>query len=328
MDERSNYLIGYGERLASDLAAPVGGAPKKHPYSFAEARKRLAPKVKAAIKELASLPRELCPKDQAVALVTLHPTYLAKTYYPAELLKSYRLETVGSRSREVSPEKWTSKNPPESAVTSELYIAGTRSHFQQFATDIDRLRESASGADDLIKIEDFRTQPSEEKLKPFRSHDKEPLLEVVLHAQPIREDAFILDGFEAYLRSLDLKPDLDKRRFFAEGLCFLPLRVPREVAAEVVKYSFRRLAREMPRLRQFRPVARATPGFSSFVCKLPKGGPIDQDIRVAVFDGGVRSDAKLDPWVARKKTKGLGDAVPEFQNHGTGVTSALLFGPL
>lgn len=328
MDERSNYLIGYGERLASDLAAPVGGAPKKHPYSFAEARKRLAPKVKAAIKELASLPPELCPKDQAVALVTLHPTYLAKTYYPAELLKSYRLETVGSRSREVSPEKWTMKKPPESAVTSELYIAGTRSHFQQFATDIDRLRESASGADDLIKIEDFRTQPSEEKLKPFRSHDKEPLLEVVLHAQPIREDAFILDGFEAYLRSLDLKPDLDKRRFFAEGLCFLPLRVPREVAAEVVKYSFLRLAREMPRLRQFRPVARATPGFSSFVCKLPKGGPIDQDIRVAVFDGGVRSDAKLDPWVARKKTKGLGDAVPEFQNHGTGVTSALLFGPL
>lgn len=99
MEERSNYLIGYGERLASDLAAPVGGAPKKHPYSFAEARKRLAPKVKAAIKELATLPRELCPKDQAVALVTLHPTYLAKTYYPAELLKSYRLETVGSRSR-------------------------------------------------------------------------------------------------------------------------------------------------------------------------------------------------------------------------------------
>ena len=39
--------------------------------------------------------------------------------------------------------------------------------------------------EDLIKIEDFRVQPFEEKLKPFRTDDKEPLLEIVLHAQPV-----------------------------------------------------------------------------------------------------------------------------------------------
>jgi hypothetical protein len=328
MAKRSNYLIGYGERLASDMAAPLGGAPKKHPYTFSEAHRRLSPKIHAAFEELSDLPDEVCPKDQAVALVTLHPAYLAKTYYPAELLRNYRLETIGSRSRAVSPEKWTRKKPVESAVTSELFVAGTRAHFKEFVSGFDRMRSSAPAADDLIKIEDFRVQSAEEKLKPFRTDDEEPLLEVVLHAQPVRQDAFILDGFEAYLRSLDINPDLDQRRFFAEGLCFLPLRVPREVAPEVVKYSFLRVAREMPRLRQFRPLTRATPGFSSFACRLPKDGPVDPDIRVAVFDGGVKSDAKLDPWVARKKTKNLGDAVPEFQNHGTAVTSALLFGPL
>jgi hypothetical protein len=328
MAERTNFLIGYGERLATDIPSPAGGAPKKHPYSFGEARRRLAPKVKSTAQEIAALPEEVCPGDQSVALVTLHPTYLAKTYYPADLLKAYGLETVGSRSREVAPEKWTRKKPPESAVTSELFVAGPRRRFQQFAGDIDRLQEANPGAGDLIKIEDFRVQPAEEKLKPFQSDDKEPLLEVVLHAQPIAEDAFILQGFEAFVETLDLTLNLDKRRFFAEGLCFLPLRVPRELAAEVVKFSFLRLAREMPRLRQFRPVARATPGFSPFACKLPTQGPIDRDIRVAVFDGGVKSDGKLDPWVSRKKTKGLGDPVPEFQNHGTAVTSALLFGPL
>jgi hypothetical protein len=51
-----------------------------------------------------------------------------------------------------------------------------------------------------------------------------------------------------------------------------------------------RVAREMPRLRQFRPVARATPGFSSFTCRLPKDGPVNPDIRVAVFDGGVKAN--------------------------------------
>ncbi|HWB16823.1 MAG TPA: S8 family peptidase [Vicinamibacterales bacterium] len=328
MAERSNFIIGYGERLASDLAAPVAGGPKAHPYTFAEARKRLAPKVKAAVEQIAELPKEVCPKDETVALVTLHPTYLAKSYYPGELLKTYALETVGSRPREVSPGKWARKKPPESAVTSELFVAGKRSHFRQLAADIEKIRETASTADDLIKIEDFRTQAPEEKLKPLRSDAKEPLLEVVLHAQPIAEDAFILEGFEAYLKTLDVRLNLDKRKFFAEGLCFLPLRVPREVAADVVKYSFLRLAREMPRLRQFRPLTRATPGFTPFACLLPKTEPIDRDIRVAVFDGGVRPDAKLDPWVTRKKTKNLGDAVPEFQNHGTAVTSALLFGPL
>jgi|CZKX01.1.fsa_nt_gi hypothetical protein len=328
MAERSNFLIGYGERLASDLAAPVAGAPKQHPYTFAEARRLLAPKVKATAAELSSLPPEVCPRDHTVALVTLHPTYLAKSYYPAELLHTYGLETVGSRSREVSPNKWTKKKPPATAVTSELFVAGTRFRFQQLAADIDTLRETASGADDLIKIEDFRTQPADEKLKPFRSDAEEPLLEVVLHAQPVAEDAFILEGFEAYLDTLDIKLNLDTRRFFAEGLCFLPLRVPRDLAPEVVKYSFLRVAREMPRLRQFRPIARATPGFSPFACRLPKQGPIDNDIRVAVFDGGVKADGKLDPWVSRKKTKNIGNPVPEFQNHGTAVTSALLFGPL
>jgi len=328
MPEHSNFLIGYGERLASDLAAPLGGAPKKHPYTFAEARRRLAPRIKATARELAELPLEVCPEDQTVALVTLHPTYIAKSYYPAELLAAYDLDAVGSRAREVSPEKWTKTRPPPSATTSELFVAGPRRSFQRFARDIDRIGETSVGASDLIKIEDVRVQPPEEKLKPFRSDDVEPLLEIVLHARPVRDDNFILEGFEAYVHRLSLKVDFDKRNFFAEGLCFLPLRVPREIAGEVVKYSFLRLAREMPRLRQFRPVVRATPGYTPFVCQLPTQGPLDREIRVAVFDGGIRSDAKLDPWVSRKKAKDVGDPVPEFQNHGTAVTSALLFGPM
>ena len=58
MAEHGNFLIGYGERLASDMAAPLGGAPKQHPYTFAESRKRLTPKVKATVREL----REPAPR--------------------------------------------------------------------------------------------------------------------------------------------------------------------------------------------------------------------------------------------------------------------------
>lgn len=112
MAERVNFLIGYGERLATDMAAPIAGAPKRHPYTFAEARRRLAPKVKETVRELGELPAKVCPGGQTVAMMTLHPSYLAKSYYPGELLKTYQLETIGSRSREVSPDKWTKKKPP------------------------------------------------------------------------------------------------------------------------------------------------------------------------------------------------------------------------
>ena len=46
-----------------------------------------------------------------------------------------------------------------SAITSELFIAGKRSDFQQLAADIEQMRAGVATADDLIKIEDFRTQP-------------------------------------------------------------------------------------------------------------------------------------------------------------------------
>ena len=92
MAKRSNYLIGYGERLASDMAAPLGGAPKKHPYTFAEAHKRLAPKIHVAFEELLELPDEVCPKDQAVALVTLHPLTL-----PSLTIRGSCFGTIDSR---------------------------------------------------------------------------------------------------------------------------------------------------------------------------------------------------------------------------------------
>ena len=328
MPERTNFLIGYGERLTSEVQLAPSGGPKNHPYTFGKARQRLTPKIQSTASTIASLPETVCPGDRSVALVTLHPTYLAKSYYPASLLRAYGLDTIGSRSREVRPEAWNRRRHPETALTSELYVAGPRQQFREFAREIGILQESDPGAPDLIKIEDFRIEPPAEKLKKLRPDVEEPLLEVVLHAQPTAEDAFVLDGFDAYLRTLGLSLNSDRRRFFAEGLCFLPLRVPREVAPEVVKFSFLRCAREMPRLRQFRPVPRAVPGFTPFACRLPEVDPVDRDVRVAIFDGGVQADGRLNRWVNRKITVNLAEPAQEYLNHGTAVTSALLFGPL
>jgi len=327
MAEKQNFLLGYGERLVEKLAPPPTNPSKAHPYSLEEARTRLSPKVLSASKALASLPPEACPNDEAVALLTLHPAYLAKSYFPIELLRAIGVEAVGSRSRDVTPQKWTRKQSPKSTVTAELYVAGPRSNFAALGQFVARISDATPVAADLIKVEDFRAQAPKDRLKALNSDAKEPLLEVVLHAKPIPAFDFVIEGFEEYLDQFNVTLDLD-RRIYAEGLCFLPVRVPVDVVNEVVKFSFLRVAREMPRLRQFQPITRAVPGFSPFSCDLPTQGALDRETRVAVFDGGISKNTNLDPWVHRRRPPKMSKSVAEFRRHGTAVTSALLFGPL
>ena len=51
-----HYLIGFGQRLARPITLKQGGGPKRYPYSFEQARRRLAPQWKETSKRVASLP--------------------------------------------------------------------------------------------------------------------------------------------------------------------------------------------------------------------------------------------------------------------------------
>ena len=184
--------------------------------------------------------------------------------------------------------------------------------------------ETSPGAEDLKKIEEVRAFSSEERVRQARSRGRAILWEVVLHANALPDSDFVVEGFRKYLGDLGISVDLDER-LYAEGLCFLPLRASKSEIIEVAKFSFLRVAREMPRLR---PVTRAVPGKPPIACVLPTGGPIDSTPRVAVFDGGLPSTPSLSKWVTAYETDGIGAAVPEFQEHGLGVTSALLFGSI
>ena len=335
MAEMKNYLLGYGERLTERLEPPRIKPVKKDWYSFTEAKARLAPRISAVAENVEALPAAACPHDETVAVITMHPSYLAKSYFPAGLLHTVGLEAVGSRSRRVVPDKGAKrpqkktdkehvKPKPVEKPTAEIFVGGPRRSFRRWATSVDNWTTSREGAEELIRVEDIYFAQPEDRLQPVRSTKDTPLVEVVLHAP---ED-YIIEGFRNYMQSLDVPIDLD-RRFQIEGLCFLGVRVPKTLHVEMARYSFLRVAREMPRLRELRP---ATPvrSFSvgGFACTLPQKGPLNPELRIAVFDGGVPGDARLKPWVARKLTPKVGTADPESQAHGLGVTSAVLFGPV
>src|SRR4051812_29128634 len=109
MAETRNYLLGFGERLTEKIAPVKRPVTKTDPYQFAEARDRLAPRIRLVVREIDSLPELACPQDECVAALTLHPAYIAKSFFPLGLLRAVGLEAVGSRPRQIVPEKGAKK---------------------------------------------------------------------------------------------------------------------------------------------------------------------------------------------------------------------------
>jgi len=324
MPEKRNYLLGYGERLTAPVEIASGGGEKKPPYTFGEARSRLAPMLQSAAVVLGALPEKACPNGQAVATITLHPEYYAKSYYPGGFLREAGLRTVGSRAKTITPEQRSRGREPEEAVTTELFVAGPRDSFHRLADQIPSWEAASPAAKQLASIEKVSALEAEERMRPLKKAKGKLPLEIVLHASESRRDRFILAGFKAYLEELELEPDLE-RIFFAGQLCFLRLRATEREAHQVARFSFLRVLREMPKLRTTHPVLRGSLPRPR-ACTLPEEGALDPNLRVAVFDGGLPETSPLTAWADAMETPGIGESHPDLLWHGETVTSALLFG--
>ena len=317
-----NFLIGYGERLTEPVDVGHGPIEKKAPYSFSGARDRLAPMVVQVAEELDQLPPEACPGNEAVSVVTLHPEYIAKSYYPGTLFHQLGLEAVGSRPRKLTPERSTRKKGPVLTETTEIFVAAPRSTFRSWAHALPAWSSARPGADDLPKIEQIRADSPDDRIRLIKSALDELYLEVVLHAHPLA--GYVVEAFEAYLAMLDIPADLN-RRLYAGRLCFVPVRTPKAKMRDLAKFSFLRTAREMPKLRQLSPV-RSYSLPAPFPVALPTDPPLNPDVRAAIFDGGLNSSPALDTWVVRHDAEGVATPHAECTHHGSCVTSALLFG--
>lgn len=323
------FFLGYGERLTTPIPPPGGGGTVEPAYTFQEAVTRLRPLVQGAAETLLELPREACPDDQAVGVVTLHPQWMSKTAHPQRLLNEYALRQVGSRPVTVQPEKWTRLTEPEPTASSELYVAGHRSSFMRWADD---LGEQPDVVDRQIQqLEAVRAPLIQDRLRNVpvpASVEPEPiLLEVVLHASESERDEYILTGFARYAETLGVSPDLD-RRLHAGGLCFLPVEADVHVVPELARFAFLRVARPMPRLRDIPSIERSVPVAGLAPAPLPTADAVDPDLRIAVFDGGLAKDSPLRRWATPHEPVGIGPADEGNLEHGHAVTSAALFGPL
>jgi hypothetical protein len=321
---KQNFLLGRGERLTEDVMVRSGGGPKQAPYTFSEARTRLAPMLGQAVKEMDALPDDACPRDQAVLSLTLNPEYIAKSYFPIELLRDVGIEVVGSRPKKVIPEKRSRDREPTETMTTELFARGSRSAFRRWSQTLPDWSSTRRSADELVSIEEIAAPAPRTKIKGALPEEGLLPMEIVLHVGELEGEVDALEEFGRFLEVRKL-PRKFGRRFYAQGLCFIELDAPSERAEEIATFSTVRALRKMPELRVLRPTIRSS-GIPSTRPTLPTEPAVSEATRVAIFDGGVPEGHPLTEWVTPYEIEGMQPATAELYEHGVAVTSAALFG--
>lgn len=329
------FIIGFGERLTEPARVPTPGQEPPDPYDPETARLRLGERVANASDAADRLPDGACPNDEVVAVVTLHPSFVAKSYAPHAMLRSVGLEPVGSRPTSVLPEAVARRvgSGDDTSVfieegdterpTTDLFVRTTRGNLRDWGTHLSDLSVELSTAErHLGRLESVRLPPPPERVRSVPIDGEDVALEIVLHSGESR----VVRAFESYAESLDVDAAIE-RRIDAGGLCFIPAAGPADRVLALAQFSFLRVARLMPRLRTIVPVVRSLRGGTQAI-ELSDEPPLDPDLRVAVFDGGLPEGSCLEPWVDSYEFSSLGDAHPDLLDHGQDVSSALLFGSI
>lgn len=324
MAREHNFLLGSGERLASPVSIRKAGGAKNLPYSFSNAKSRIAERLENVEAYIQQLPDDACPRGETVAVVTMHPRFLSKSDFPIELLSSVGLRAVGSRSRRLKPEKWGLKEKPRDATTEDIFVAGARSAFQRWATSVKKWTEKTKGASSLGAIEDLSAFEAKSKIHALPDVVAPTFFEIVLHNAGSEE--VVLD-FVRFAMSREAEPILKKRRD-VRGLTFLPVRLKPSQAEAIAQYSFVRVARGMPSLRPIRPSILRNA--NTFPVVLPQDEISDNKTRAVIFDGGIPIAAQepLSRWVSPIEPADIGARKIDLEEHGLAVTSAFLFGTL
>src|SRR6218665_2334960 len=315
---QTNFLIGRGELLTHDIVGPRRMPGKAEVYTFAQAREQLVPQFRSAAKALDELSADACPGDFAVARLMMNPSFIARSYFPAGLLRSTGLESIGSRTVKVKPKAWTRKGQPQETTTTELFVARKRQAFRKLSQWTETIDAQSDEGEDLTHIEQFAAFAAAERIVNLGG-PKDRFFEVGLHLLPDEDPGLIQRAFVKFARREEVKVHTEVD-FVAGNLWFVPVEgKPREVE-RLAGFAFVRVIRPVPKLRGIRPLQRS--GGPSVGRSLPTHKALSsQPPHPTPHPTG--------PWLhlSRSPEEDAADD-PDGPEHGLGVTSAVLFGPI
>lgn len=320
----ARYIIGKGELLTFTIPPPPMKPGKVHPYTLDEARTALLPEIQQTNTSLTALPALACPEDLAVAKVLLHPSYVAKSYFPTELLRDAGLVSVGSKTVRIRPRKQVQKKAPEQSDTTLLFIAGERAAFARLGSFARSLVAESRQAIQFAEIESIQPMVGGDRIKA--GFDNAGYFEVGLHLLPDADRATIQEPFVAYAAECQFEV-LQSLAFQAGRMLFLPVRGSSENLEALARFTMLRVIRPMPKLRNMPTPMRSTSVGLGF--QLPAVEPLSKEPKVAILDGGLPTTHPIGSYIGRYfMSDASAQDVPGYLDHGLGVTSAFLFGSI
>jgi len=320
-----NFLIGRGHLLTHKIPPPGGGGSKEPVYSFEETIERLKPEFISTSEMLNQVPDEACPGDYAVARMVMHPAFIARSFFPTGMLRATRLESVGSRMVKVAPRKWNKKGAPKSCSTTELFVAGKRGAFRNLAAWASQISEDSKEAKELMGVESFHAFTAQERIAALVL-ETTTCFEVGIHLLPEEDFSLVYEAFFIFASQLGV--DLSTDHLFRVGnLLFIPVHCPASKIKQLAQFTLIRVIRPMPKLRGMRPLQRNS-GIQ-INCNLPHAQPLSSEPKVAILDGGLPEKHSIHNWLrGYRKSDSQEVDDPDALEHGLGVTSAFLFGPI
>lgn len=250
---KKNFLLKGDAEEAHSAEDNRREAASPAPYEMKEAVERLAPQLEEAAEKLRGLPEELCPGDHGVVALKMHPEAGWDSHYPAAILSTYELRHLGSASTNLQGKKISvsegveDSGAPEAGVSQEIYLAGRRSSFENWAVDF-RNSPSVELIEAAQWIEEIAVPSAADKLR--RIEDAEIVaggraVEFVLHTGT--EAAAILSAFKELAAQCAVQLHFE-RKITGEGLCYIPGSATEDQLRQLVDFPYLRLVRLVARM--------------------------------------------------------------------------------
>lgn len=323
MNNNRKPILYKGEIYSQPVTKNSGGGSVKYPITFEEAKNRIQSDITRVQDVIRELPKNTILPNEVVVCMRMHPSFSAKSYYPDSLFdgKSERfgLQEVGSRI-------YNNENEAEPEEKGKLFfVRGTESALNQFSKYLDSHpnRLTKKFTEDVRKISSIDLLSENEQILGIPDDWEAGRLEAVLHPFEIDHE-IALQHFLDILASSGADIDKIKYKQYDEGVTFISLYGDREIVKAISGYNPLRTLHPLV-ARDFSAIERGTPMQGSPIAPKFVKKP---SIVVGVIDGGyISGNPALDPYVEAEDAV-AGSPMPQYQQHGTQVTSAVLYGAL
>ncbi|WP_085630179.1 MULTISPECIES: S8 family peptidase [unclassified Pseudomonas] len=313
-----NLLIANGHELIGQLSWPKGGGKKWLPYSINDAREALHNQILEVAKFAGTTQERFAPRREITAKVILHPSFLAKSYFPSTILRDSGLSILGSRPVNITPRVGRSETP-KNQETASIFVSGTAESFRAMDDSLLSTYTSAGRQEQFARIELICPYQADEKLRISVDTRWPDYIHVTMHAT--EADADILTAFKNLVEALGGR--ISGRGFrFVPGLTFVAVQIPPDKIHQVAQFTRIRLVRSLPEIQEeWKLTPAVTKAFGAV--ETPTDAP-KSSIKTAIFDGGI---ANAFPGYATEisSTQQPSSSIKDL-SHGVNVTSAFLYG--